>query len=384
MDYDALLLPIEGDNPSGQDLRNDARFHAIERLFDPAARGLRSNQDGTPNAGAALVDWDKIASDGQALATEGRDLRLLVKLLRASFAIDGFEGLTDGFDVLVRTLEQHWDDLHPELRESDAPADQVQRRLNALKQIENDENGLLGDLKCTVILTPRGIGPLTGEDLEIGTLRFFDLKSRYSGATASELEEHEAKHEARVNRVRAGTRAIAAETPEAMAKMMDQVIAAQEKAGAVCAAFCAKAKLDTAGGLSLPETVEMLSRIQKTLEAASADTQEEMPQVPAPNGMDKPTTTTSSTGSTAQNGATNGAANGAMSQTIASRRDVEHALEGIIAFYERTEPSSPIPHLAQRMHRMVSMDFLELMEEIAPAGMKEFRAAAGLEDAKKK
>jgi len=171
MDYDALLLPIEGDNPSGQDLRNDARFHAIERLFDPAERSLRSNQDGTPNAGAAQVDWDKIASEGQALAKEGRDLRLMVKILRASFAIDGFEGLTKGFDVLVRTLEQHWDELHPELRESGAPADQVQRRLNALKQIENDENGLLGDLKCTVVLTPRGIGPLTGEDLEIGTLR---------------------------------------------------------------------------------------------------------------------------------------------------------------------------------------------------------------------
>jgi len=36
------------------------------------------------------------------------------------------------------------------------------------------------------------------------------------------------------------------------------------------------------------------------------------------------------------------------------------------------------------MRRMVKMDFAELMEEIAPSGMKEFRNVAGVEDAKKK
>ena len=63
---------------------------------------------------------------------------------------------------------------------------------------------------------------------------------------------------------------------------------------------------------------------------------------------------------------------------------VEAALERIIGFYERTEPSSPIPHLARRMRRMVKMDFLELMEEIAPSGLKEFRNIAGVEEGKKK
>jgi type VI secretion system protein ImpA len=63
---------------------------------------------------------------------------------------------------------------------------------------------------------------------------------------------------------------------------------------------------------------------------------------------------------------------------INNRRDVERALDQIIAFYERTEPSSPIPHLARRMRRMVPMDFVELMAEIAPSGMKEFKSVAGM------
>jgi type VI secretion system protein ImpA len=35
------------------------------------------------------------------------------------------------------------------------------------------------------------------------------------------------------------------------------------------------------------------------------------------------------------------------------------------------------------MRRMVPMDFLKLMEELAPSGLKEVRLAAGLADEKK-
>ena len=69
---------------------------------------------------------------------------------------------------------------------------------------------------------------------------------------------------------------------------------------------------------------------------------------------------------------------------VNSRQDVEKTLDAIIAFYERTEPSSPIPHIARRLRRMVPMDFVELMQEIAPGGMKEFRSVAGMEDGQKK
>lgn len=68
--------------------------------------------------------------------------------------------------------------------------------------------------------------------------------------------------------------------------------------------------------------------------------------------------------------------------TVNSRRDVERCLDMIIDFYERTEPSSPIPHLARRMRKMVPMNFLQLMEEIAPSGMKEFKNVAGVDDKK--
>ena len=69
---------------------------------------------------------------------------------------------------------------------------------------------------------------------------------------------------------------------------------------------------------------------------------------------------------------------------INTRRDVERVLDLVIDFYERTEPSSPIPHLARRMRKMVPMNFMQLMEEIAPSGLKEFRTTAGVFDDKNK
>jgi type VI secretion system protein ImpA len=68
---------------------------------------------------------------------------------------------------------------------------------------------------------------------------------------------------------------------------------------------------------------------------------------------------------------------------LASREEVTRCIDLVIDFYDRTEPSSPIPHLARRIKRMVPMNFLELMEDLAPSGLKEFRLLAGVPENKK-
>ena len=65
---------------------------------------------------------------------------------------------------------------------------------------------------------------------------------------------------------------------------------------------------------------------------------------------------------------------------LSPRAEVIACLDRIIEFYDRTEPASPVPYLARRMRRMVPMDFLRLMEDLAPSGIKEFRQLAGLTD----
>lgn len=378
MDIAALLESVEGDNPSGTELRNDARFHAIERLLEPAAKSARVTAEVDLKPSAAMVPWDEISGDGQALAAEGRDLRLLVVLVRASYADAGFGGLADGLDMLAQTLTLHWDSVHPELRDRDDPRVAATPRVNALKQLENDDNGLLGDLKFTAMLDPRGIGPILGYDLSIGTLTPNDMKAKaVSGLSQAELEAIAGKHETRLNRLKAALGALNAEEPERAAAMLADLKRCEEGVAALCAAFGAAGGFDGQSPLTLPELTEFLLMVRQTLEVPSMTKSDQKESgTPAP-ASSAPTQT-------------NGAAAPASSMsagvpgTISSRADVERSLDSIIAFYERTEPASPIPLLARRMRRMVPMDFLELMEEVAPSGMKEFKSVAGMEDPRKK
>ncbi|WP_299560458.1 type VI secretion system protein TssA [uncultured Sulfitobacter sp.] len=374
MNFESLLAPIDGENPSGVELRHDLRFHDLERLTEPAAREFRITEDGTLGDAAPDVDWHRIIGDGEELATDGRDLRLLVLMSRAFYNVEGFAGLAAALGFLTRTVTQYWQSLHPALRDRDEPQMAALPRLNALRQLENDDNGLLGDLRFGVVLNPRGIGPITGDDLVAASLSEFEMLSRAaSGLSQAERDALVSAHGQRVNRVQAATRGLAAEDAEAMKALIEAIKSCESGLVDIARAVADAGNFGDAPGLSMAEIEEVLNLCRKTLEAAVAATVKDAPAV-----VDDPTVAVTTKAPVGNH--TSQAAPG----TIASRGDVETSLDRIIAFYERTEPSSPIPHLARRMRRMVAMDFLELMEEIAPSGLKEFRSVAGVEDAKKK
>lgn len=375
MDFDRLLAPIDGENLSGVELRHDLRFHDLERLTEPAARESRVNEDGSLGDAAPDVDWSRIIGDGEALADEGRDLRLLVLMTRAQYNVDGFPGLAGAISFLAQTVTQYWDTLNPSLRDRDDPQIAALPRLNALRQMENDDNGLLGDVRFGVVLNPRGIGPITGDDLVAASLSEFEMLSRAaSGLSEGEKAELVEKHTARTNRVKAATRGMAAEDTENMAELIKGIAACESGLAALSKAVAIAGGFGEGPGLSMPELEEILELSRKTLEDAVGATSQEG-EATAP---DAPIAAASAPA------AAQGSAASSAPGTINSRADVEASLDRIISFYERTEPGSPLPHLARRMRRMVAMDFLELMEEIAPSGLKEFRNAAGVDDAKKK
>jgi type VI secretion system protein ImpA len=205
----------------------------------------------------------------------------------------------------------------------------------------------------------------------------FEMLSRAaSGLNQAERQALSTAHAQRVNRVKAATRGLAAEDAEGMSVLIGGIAACEAALKTLGDAAAAAGNFGDAAGLSMSELEEVLALGRKTLEAAVGATGGDMPEAgDTPLAID-PAVTSVSAGSQSAAPSAPG--------TINSRADVETSLDRIVAFYERTEPGSPIPHLARRMRRMVAMDFLELMEEIAPSGLKEFRNAAGVDDAKKK
>ncbi|MBU2959861.1 type VI secretion system ImpA family N-terminal domain-containing protein, partial [Citreicella sp. C3M06] len=266
MDVSTLLAPIEGPAPSGVELRHDDRFLAIDRLLDPADKSVRLNPDGSINGGAPQVSWQLVSDQGMALASEGRDLKLLVILVRAGFALDGFGGLAQGLDMLTQTLAQYWDSLHPALRERpDAKAASLPRA-NALKDLENDDNGLLGDLRFGFPLVVRGIGPISGDDLASAVLSDFAMLNRAaSGLSQAEKDALVSAHGQRVSRVSAASRAFAAEQPEEAAAMIAGLEACTAGVQALERAFEAATGLPEGQALVLPELRGFLDNAAATL-----------------------------------------------------------------------------------------------------------------------
>jgi type VI secretion system protein ImpA len=371
MNVAPFLLPLDAAAPSGIELRNEARFHALERMVEPAARERRRESDGTIR-NTSEVDWQEVLTLASDLAGTGRDLRLLVIVARALSATEGIAGLASALGLLTQSVDTFWDTIHPELRDRPEPSEAALRRTNALRQIENEDAGPLGDLLMSAVLVPRGIGPILGEDLAAAGLTEFEaLNEAPSGLGEAEKKKLSEAHAARVNRVTAACRALAAEEPARAAELVAAVAAADAARRGLEATFNAKAGFAEGMGLRLGGLATFLARVRMTLERlAVVEGAPEAPGEPEADAAEPGAAPASPAATRAQ----------ALSGRITSRAEVEKALDMIIAFYEANEPSSPLPHLARRLRKMVPMNFVELMGEIAPSGLKEFRDLAGGDD----
>lgn len=377
IDLALWLSPLDGENPSGEDLRNNTRFHDIERLMEPQVKVTYDDRNRPTSQVSVPADWSVILAKAEELRPQGRDLRLLVIVARALANDEGLAGLAQGMTLIAQTIETHWETMHPSLRRNAPPRDAALRRINALLDMQNGQDGLLADLRRKVFFTPRAIGPITGRDLEQGAIdeRTMLLEAA-SGLNAKEQAGLVEAHGQLISRVRAGCAAQADQAGADMAALIDGARAAIAALDAVDAAL--NAKLES-NGPAVPDLKRFLERLLSSVDRVSTTA----------------VATPATVGEEAEPGATEAPVAVAPLQNgyaphvpatvtydlpvgISSRDEVVKCLDLVIAFYDRTEPSSPIPHLARRVRRMVHMDFVQLMEEMAPSGLKEFRLLAGV------
>ncbi len=108
---DDLLLPIEGDNPSGANLRYDP-------IFDKVKEARREEDQPPPG----MTEQDRKTADNplviklttEALSKKTKDLQLAAWLTEALLKQKGFAGLKDGLLICSGMLEKFWDTIYPE------------------------------------------------------------------------------------------------------------------------------------------------------------------------------------------------------------------------------------------------------------------------------
>jgi len=149
-----LLTPIDGENPSGLDLRYD-------KVFDQIKEARIEDDDSIPSG-----DWGRAAKKadrvlviklaGEMLAKRSKDLRVAAWYLESLVRKEGFSQLPGGLEFLWKLQVEFWDTVHPVLDE-DGNAD---LRIGA---IESSANLLALSMK-QIPLTRTGVNWLQYQD----------------------------------------------------------------------------------------------------------------------------------------------------------------------------------------------------------------------------
>ncbi|MEJ5132170.1 type VI secretion system protein TssA [Acinetobacter sp. MYb177] len=117
LEIEPLLSPISSDQLCGQDLSFSNEFHAI-KIAKTQDDPLLDQGDWV--AEPKQADWHFVEQKSIELLTgKSKDLRLLGWLLEAWSNLYGFEGTAKALELMHRTLNEYWTQLHPEIEDED-------------------------------------------------------------------------------------------------------------------------------------------------------------------------------------------------------------------------------------------------------------------------
>jgi type VI secretion system protein ImpA len=111
LDFDKLLAPIAGDNPSGEPLRYAGPYDAIQEARRADDANLNQGEWKRDLKAANWLEIDKRATE--ALGKKSKDLQIAAWLTEAMVKQQGFAGIRDGLRLLRELHERFWDTVYP-------------------------------------------------------------------------------------------------------------------------------------------------------------------------------------------------------------------------------------------------------------------------------
>jgi len=327
MKYEALLTPRSGDAASGDNLEYEQAFIDLEL----AATQRGEQQIGDEVLPAEEPDFRKLEDLALAVLEKSHDLRAAIHLASARLQLGGLEGFSEALQLLRGYIVDHWPTCHPGLDADDD--DDPTMRVNAMTAI-GDQATVLRRLARAPLAESRAFGKLTLKEIENAAGEDLGMvRAAFKDTDPDLLEARRVATVAALDAIRA------------IDEKFDTEIPGRGPDLSALAARLESIKVHLQGSLDDGGSAEVEEPIM-------AD--EDVPKVAARSA---------------------GSGGG-----IRSTADVTAAIDQIVAFYQQTEPSSPVPIILQRAKRLVNADFLTIIRDIAPEGVNNVRALGGLKD----
>ncbi len=330
MDVQELLEPHSEESPAGVDLDAAGEILALDMLAKWGA------PDEEP-------EWEELRLASLAALNKSHDLRPAVYLTAALLHTDGIPGFADGLQLLRGQLEQYWEPLFPPV---DEDGDAMERS-SALYNLTNFHR-VLKPLRHLPLVEDRAVGRFSLQDIEIAEGKI-EAPQGYEG----ELPQ--------VGVIQAVFQAAGQETSQALVAAIGRAV---DELAAIESLFREHSGPEQAPDLS--RLKEHLQRIGVTLRAylpegtaPAADSEAGEVAETQPGNRAPASPPNSQTGDTAS-------VQPAVAGDIRSRQDAVAAMDRISRYFRNHEPSSPVPLLMERAKRLVDMDFLSILRDVAP------------------
>ncbi|MFN3973268.1 MAG: type VI secretion system protein TssA [Gemmobacter sp.] len=347
MDFAPFRISHGDDEPSGENLEYDPAFISLEL----AAQTSAEQQFGDSITPAEGPDHKEVISNSEDVLARSHDIRAAVFVAPSLLAVEGLRGFSEATGFLLWMLEEHWATCHPQLDAEDD--DDPTMRVNAVKALADADN----------VLRPLRQAPLT-ESRSFGRMSLRDILIA-EGEMAPPASMDNPPDTVTINGAFQDTR------EEWMEETVAAVDAALSNVKAISAVFDDKVP---GRGPDLDPLIRMLRTIRDKFGAYGVGGSDA--------GEDGGDDADGDDGGAPAGGGGGGAAArpGGGAAGINSPQDVRNAIDRIITYYQRMEPSSPVPILLLRAKRLVGADFVSIIKDMAGDGMPMVKMIGGLPD----
>jgi type VI secretion system protein ImpA len=332
---ESIANPVSAEEPSGPDLAYDPEFIELETLATPKLE----QQFGDTIMPGEEPNWADVAEKAEAVLLRSKDFRVASTLLRALTHRNGLLGFTQGLELLVTLTENFWPSLHPQLDTEDN--NDPTMRVNALAPL-TDHDMIIRDLHKAKLGVASGTGPIKVEDVEAHFSKTFssNIAPAYS-----------------IDQVQAGLTSLLESSPE--------IIEAAEKCNDLVKRL--QSAIDEHVGKQASVDLALLLGITYPLKVAAETTKGAATETGEEGGEGEDGASFTSKSSTPGG--------------LRSRDDAVKILSQVITFLENTEPGNPAPLLIKRAQRLIGMNFIDIINDLAPEALNSVENIAGRSNA---
>lgn len=324
-----LIAPVSEESPCGENLEYDPRFLELEQVTE----GLPEHMMAAEPSEEEGPDWKKARELALSLLNETRDLRVAVHLTRALAHTDGLPGVDEGLGLIREYLERYWECVHPQL-DPDEDNDPT-FRINTL-EILDDPFAFVTALKDIPLVEAKRVGQFSLRHIErAGSGEDENLTPELIAAAFHEAD------------------------PESIEQTCQHIAHVSEHLQSIRKFLSDKIE---------PELVPPFKRLDSLIE--------EFKHTFSRFGAGTPMVTDSP----GENPVAAAPPLASQLQGFNSRDDIARTLEKMCEYFERNEPTSPVPLLLQRAKRLMTMNFMELVEELANDGSHQAATILGMNE----